>query len=253
MASTGGTVVCRALATHSQVLVLSEVSPAGRRASRFVPDTPFASLLASKLLTDPERERLFHQQMTWILDFADRRGWQVLVRDHPHSDFMLNSEPSRVSSLVRVMGENLGRRAVLVRHPLDSYLSSLASNFLVPALRDLDSYCTRLLRFHDVHGDLPTFRYEAFCDDPDLVLPCIAEVLGLPYEPDWRDRLADVRLSGNSGRAAHQVAPRARRDVPDDVASQAATSQAFAEACHRLGYASGGERDTTVRQAGATA
>jgi len=236
MASSGGTVVCRALATHQKVLVLSEVSPGARRRIRFVPDTPLASLMASPLLAAEEREDLFLQQMAKIAELSREKGWELLIRDHPHSDFMQGDEPSAHSSLVRVMGDSLGARCILVRHPLDSFLSSRASVYLSRRVNNLEGYCRRLLQFDEIHRDLPRFTYEDFCADPEDFLPRLAERLGLPFENDWRARLADVKLSGNSGRSGDVVTTRSRRRVPHDVSRSLRSSPAFAELCRRWGY-----------------
>jgi hypothetical protein len=192
--------------------------------------------MASPLLADSEHANLFKDQMDRVTDLARDRGWSVLVRDHSHSDFMLRKERSRESSLHLLMGHALGKRVVLVRHPLDSYLSSRSSGFLPAYVPNLESYCQRLLDFDEALDGIQRHTYESFCRDPDLVLPRLCQELGLPFEPEWRTRIARISLSGSSGRIGAEVEPRPRREISAQVAEEADASASYEEVCSRWGY-----------------
>ena len=78
--------------------------------------------------------------------------------------------------------------------------------------------------------------YEDFTIHPDRVLEEICEHLDMRYSPLATDLSMLFSLSGNSGRSGAEIAPRPRREIPEEIMAQRKQSPAYAALCARFGY-----------------
>lgn len=263
LACTGGTLFARCIAALPNTRVLSEVDPLsahGHAGARFFPTDLIG--LARFGARPPDRAvllEIFRAGLDVLYADSRRHGLDLVLRDHAHSQFCYGpaaaAAPPRTSAATVAARPTLReilaappeagetgvgnwplRGVVTVRDPLDSYLSMQAHGWLHFTPATPEEYARRYHAFLDRHADLPWLRYEDLLADPEAVMARLCDALDLARDPDFRHRLAAVRLSGDSGRSGAAIRPRPRRPCPPDLAGAAAASESFARLRARLGY-----------------
>jgi len=241
MACTGGTLFAKCIAAMPNVQLLSEVDPLSRiqldaPTPRFCP-TDIVLLLrqSTRGASDQLVVRLFRDALATVHADATRNGQRLVLRDHAHSQYCAAPDPSSRATVREIVAGGLPTVSlVLVRHPLDSYLSVEANGWFRGGV---DEYCRRYLRFLDDHDGIPRVTYEEFVADPEATMQQACEHLGLPYADHFRYTFDASRMSGDSGRGGGDIAPRPRRDLPEHgFAAKLARSHHYALLLQRLGY-----------------
>lgn len=208
LACTGGTLFARLLASQPNIILLNEVSPAGKAdGATFRPLAPMDQFLARYPEFDSHELRLdfLAGQITTIAARAKEAGKILFIRDHSHSDFMQHlaqPEPLMPQLKGRIEGEQT--HIVTVRHPAASY-TSLVNNKWNSAVVDYEDYCQRYRAFLDCYTGAAVYRYERLASKPVETFTNLLSSLKL--SPDVR-ALNDYRsqtLSGDSGRGAGQA------------------------------------------------
>jgi hypothetical protein len=127
---------------------------------------------------------------------------------------------------------------VIVRHPLDSFLSLIAQGWhqqFSPS--SLEERCRRYLAFLDRYEEAPMRRYIDFCVNLLAFIESVCALLGLDCSPEFLNRFGEIKLSGDSGRSSTtDISPRARRPISDDDQAEIDASNSFKELLSRLGY-----------------
>jgi len=240
LACTGGTVISKCLAAMPQVALISEVNPLNRFGSRFEPTNPLLQLERSyRQLSKEEIKADFLRQIGHAHEICTQDDVDLILRDHSHTDFCMGTKPAEVCPIVDYLGDEYALRSVItVRHPLDSYLGLLAAkweNQFSPST--LDEYSRRYLAFLERYADLPLRRYEDFCKEPEAFMEELCGLLEISYSADFLEYFGDISLSGDSGRKGLDgISLRPRREIPEEVAIQADSSQAYAALIDRLAY-----------------
>lgn len=244
-ACTGGTLICRGLGAQPNTRILSEVDPFNtdhllRRKAGFTP-TDLIQLADSRLhpLDDDLKGEMFLAALDKLYTAATRMGRRLVLREHSHGRFCTTSTWSQRRSVGDIVNQSyLTRTLVTVRHPLDSWLSLNANEWRHFTPFSLEEYSKRYLAFIDDCGDVPVVRYEDFVSEPDRVMREMCEQLDLNLNPSWQTLITAVSLSGDSGRSGLTIAPRERREISIETASDAKNSKTFQRLCKRLGYTS---------------
>lgn len=240
LACTGGTVISKCLAAMPQVALISEVNPLNRFGSKFEPTNPLLQLERSyRQLSTQEIKSDFLRQIDHAHGICSNDDVDLILRDHSHTDFCMGREPAGVCPIVDYLSSSYTFRSIVtVRHPLDSYLGLLAAkweNQFSPST--LDEYSHRYLAFLDRYVDLPLRRYEDFCKEPETFMEELCGLLEISYSVDFLDNFGEISLSGDSGRKGlDSISLRPRREIPEEVAIQAASSPNYAELFERLPY-----------------
>jgi hypothetical protein len=239
-ACTGGTVISRCVAALPKVVLLSEVTPAGKAFLRFTPLDPLEQFLANYPdlpVSQRQREAVFMASLQPVIDSVHAAGRRLVLRDHAHSDFVFRKVAS--PSLLNVLtGAGIETRSIVtIRYPLSSYLSAIEQKFLNQRT-GFDQYCQEYLSFMKVYAGLPVFRFEDFSVSPDRMLKLIAAALDLDHDPAAVKTFYRVRLTGNSGRAATDpnIHPLLMKPVSDTLRAIAMESSSFAELCTMMKY-----------------
>jgi hypothetical protein len=242
-ASTGGTVITKCLSAMPNVIVLSEVDPLSSlqlksQNVRFAPSDVIRLLQYNQReLPDSLIVELFQTTVGKLRELLERRGERLLIRDHNHSYYCTEQFKSERINLLKMLSSVFDTRSlVTVRHPLDSYLSLVATNWVHFEPKSIDEYAWRYLKFLDDHINLPIFKYEDFVDDPESEIKKMAEHLGLPYVEDFLDYMDIFKLTGDSGRSGKKISLRERRAVPDELQEQLLISEMFKTLCKKLDY-----------------
>lgn len=241
LACTGGSVISKAIAAQDDVVFLSEIAPAGATQSpRFDPLAPFGQFCSNfpELTRDAEpRLRIVRQQIEEIVEICEQNGKTLVIRDHAHSDFMLDKfDRPLTPELLEQLGETR-RAAVTVRYPFASYMSLSENNWL-GRVRNYADYCERYLKFLDAYEGAEIVRFEDFGAAPDEAIETLCKALDLGFNPDYQDEMFSQPVTGNSGREskARLIELPPVRAWSTTLNQELAGCRPHIELCKRLGY-----------------
>ena len=243
LACSGGTLISKCLSALPNTFLLSEVHPRttlhiqdGR--PRFSPsDITTLSRFANVPSIDAIADKIFCDNVKTVNDHVSSNGGYLVLRDHSHSDYCVGeSFPCR--SLVLTLLEQLFdiKNVVSVRHPVDCYLSMKLKNWTHFSPPNFEEYCTRYLAFITQFAEEKIVRYEDFVEDSNECLKKVSSLLDLPYSDDFNETFSIFNVTGDSGRGGEKVAPRIRRDVPEEVKEEISSSNSFNTILAKLGY-----------------
>lgn len=241
-ACTGGTVISKCIAALPGAVVLSEIDPLSRipiKPNKVFAPTDLILALRQSVPELPEESliEVFTAGMRVVKRELTLRGYEVVIRDHAHSQFATDVNPASRATLLDILTANFPVIAVLtVRHPLDSFISLTRNGWLHFNPPTLDEYCRRYIAFLDRYSSTPVFKYEDFTEEPAAILQRICDVLKLRFHSFALDAFSAIRMSGDSGRSGDRISHRSRREVPPQIYEQARTSASYALLCGRLDY-----------------
>lgn len=238
-ACSGGTLMSKALAAQPNTVVLSEIDPYSTLvAPGFAPyDLIKQAQLGPRPISQRMVERTFLEGLRALFAEMTGNGLRVVIRDHAHSHFCTEADPSARPLLRDMLAADFALRSlVTVRHPLDSFLSLERNGWLTFPDGTLEDYSRRYLLFLDAYAQTPVVRYEEFVLAPEAKTRAMTDILDLPFVDHWQHLLGVIQMTGDSGRSGTTIAPRAREAVSGDCARQAGASDAYAALCGRLGY-----------------
>jgi hypothetical protein len=238
LSSSGGTIFSKCLAAQPHTVLLSEVHPlTGMIVPLFMPIDPLAHFLSGYPELSPsedELEALFLARLAPVVSACERHGKILILRDHSHSDYLMDREPRpRLAELLAKHYEV--KRAVTFRNPIDAYLSMKQSQF-DSHLHGFDDYCRRAVVFLKDHSHVPMWTYEKFVDAPAETIQDICDSLGIAYDPSFIDRINDKVLTGDSGRRPANITKLSRRYLTPELRAEIATSTAFGDIAKFVGY-----------------
>jgi hypothetical protein len=240
LACSGGTVISKCLAAMPHVALISEVNPLNRFGSEFEPTNPLLQLERSyRKLSIQDIIEEFIRQVAHANRICQQDDVDLVIRDHSHTDFCIGPAPAAVCPIADCLSSDYELLSVVtVRHPLDSYLGLITQGWekqFSPS--NLNEYSRRYQSFLDRYASLPMLRYEDFCAQPEAFMKNLCNTLEIGYSGGFLGRFGDVTLSGDSGRkGVFTIEPRPRREVPEEVQSEIASSIVYSKLLDRLGY-----------------
>lgn len=228
LAATGGTIISKCIAAMRSVYLLSELHPFRANSVRFDPMAVVAQFQAQYgVLSAAEMKAAFLAQVEIVARCAQRQQHHLVLRDHSHTDFCARSRilPPNLLITLREAGFRMNAVAT-IRDPVESYVSMLNYRWTVLGF---DDYCKRWLAFVNCYGEQPIYLYEDFCKDPDGVIAKMCGDLRIPFDPEFRSRLANRVLTGDSGRRSDEIAVKAPKPVPPELLRDIVSSEAYAQ------------------------
>ena len=220
LASSGGTLLVKALAAQRDCVFVNEVHPyfSVIPEAGFSPSTPLQQYLAryGKELPDAEMdkvgEELFQFQIQSLQRLAGNKT--LILREWSHGDFF---ETDRFSSSVLPLLEFAEPRSVvLIRHPIDCYLSGKTYNAWHMIASDINEFCRRYCLFCRFFMERPgifVIRYEDFVADSDKAMRDLCGKLNLAFQSGLPEGVEE-----NIACPAHQAAPLMTRSRPGRAA-----------------------------------
>lgn len=239
-ACSGGTLISRCLAAMPNTQMLSEVDPLSTVGQRetFVPTSLIR--LAQHGSRPPEQTVLvdiFLAGLRVLSNDARQNGFDMILRDHAHSQFCLGDAVLERPTLGEILGPHYALQSVVsIRHPLDSYLSMKKLDWIRFTPGTLEEYARRYSAFLDRYAGVEIVRYEEFVENPEAQIQRICAILGLHYNADFLHVFAAMRLSGDSGRGGSEISARKRRNITPDMQKEIDQSPTFKELCDKLNY-----------------
>ena len=213
MARTGGTLICRCLASMHRVVLLSEIHPAGMKMFN-----PLQQAQAWYGLLEPDDEARarrdefgFLEAIRLISRKCEAKKWTLVLRDWSHLDFtgVPYALPTFRSALVDILiPEFEVLRFSTVRHPLDQWLS-LRQNAVYRDQLGAVKFLRGARRFAESATQTGFVRYEDFSHDPDRGLRAICTALQIEFDPGYAERWGHyVNITGDvrPGRAGSHIA-----------------------------------------------
>ncbi len=219
-ACTGGSLICKCIASMPNTQLLSEVdplhTPVRPTAKPEFKPTDMVTLLrqstrgaSTELLID-----LFINNLETIYSNSINCGLQLIVRDHAHSHYCKGDTVPERPNLLGIIGSRFSTLSIVtVRDPIDSYLSLKANQWVHFIPNSFDEYCARYAEFLRSYKSVPIVRYEDFIKDPSAEMAKICNILNLPFNPEFLELFSVFKITGDSGRGGSTVKLHPRRPV----------------------------------------
>ncbi len=233
LARSGGTVICRCLASMGRVVLLSEVHPLGGRIFNPLQQAMewYALLQPAELEAAHASKLHFSAAIALIARRCEQQDKILVLRDWSHLDYIgipFTQPGYRPALCASLYAEFELFRFATVRHPLDQWLSLIQNPTFAETLA-MGKYLKGVRRFSEMAAEIGFLHYEDFAADSDAALQRLCTALEVPFDPGYRDRWASYRhITGDvlPGRSSPgEIKPLLRQD-PDQQLLQMMNSRA---------------------------
>lgn len=221
LSSSGGTILTKFFSCADELVILNEIHPNYPiiKASTHAPMHLSAQMNARypNLFDHNFAAKAFERELHLVIDHAQACEKHLVLRDWAHFDFIVNRNSEGVDVLDRLLGPLNPMRIVLIRDPLDTFLSASSSGFIdMP----FELFCECYEKFLDWHNQRSTImiNYEKFVSDQRPVRDFL-EKNKIVIPDDYEARLHLLGFSGASGRNPEKIRTLDRRFC-DDYDSQ---------------------------------
>ncbi len=233
LARSGGTIICRCLASMEHIVLLSEIHPLGIRMFNPLQQAmEWYGLLDAAELEAVGREKIsFPSAMALIAERCTEQRKILVLRDWSHLDYLGLPfvQPGYRPMLAETLVQDFELiRFATVRHPLDQWLS-LTKNPLFAERLGMGKYLKAVRRFSEMARETGFVRYEDFTANPDTELQRLCSALELPYDSSYRERWANyTNITGDvlPGRAETGEIKSLPRQYPGPENQRAFTARA---------------------------
>ncbi|HEV59280.1 MAG TPA: hypothetical protein ENN87_17560 [Phycisphaerales bacterium] len=195
-ARSGGTLLNRCLGALPGVVILSEVHPLGGGTG--APGTPALTTVrdqAAAWYGITLQSEDFVENLVEIENHCDRRGLHLVMREWSFLNFTPCPEndhrpPNRLVTLEALRERCLVRPFAFVRDAIDVWLSRSVplEEFAEPYRRYVQAL---------VDSQVPIFRYEDFCRDPDNQMRHLCDACELPFSGAYRQYEQFTHVNGD--------------------------------------------------------
>jgi hypothetical protein len=244
MARTGGTVICRCLASMKDVVLLSEIHPLGMQTFNPLQQAHTWYKLLNEADLDAARSgRLgFPAAIELIHRRCSEQGKTLVLRDWSHLDYI--GVPFNRPGYRSLLAEQLGPAFTLVRystvrHPLDQWLSVAQQPVFRQSLGPV-RFLRGASRFAESAVQTGFMRFEDFARDNDKALRQLCDGLDLEFDPGYREKWqAYNRITGDvlPGRSsAGTIAPLPRLPVSEADKQRLRSLAHYQSTINHLGY-----------------
>ena len=222
LARSGGTIICRCLATMRGVTMLSEINPRGVEVAQ-VFDPLFQAEYWFKLLAPEQADQIralnvpFNERIRLLAVAAKARGSNLVIRDWTHVDFTpwpVADPPYSLSlhNALAPIGNMLSFSTV--RHPIAQWRSWEKYQ---PGSIECADYMLGCRRFAEHAVRTGFIRYEDFLADPEEEMKKICEALKVPLDPGfWKRWFFYYSICGDVGSfdSRFEIGGNTSRSVP---------------------------------------
>jgi hypothetical protein len=242
MARTGGTIICRCLASMNNIILLSEIHPAGMKVfNPMVQAHKWYGLLTPDDVVLARSGKLdFKSSIRLISDRCQEQNKLLFIRDWSHLDYtgVPFVKPEFSSLLVRELKADFDLvRFSTVRHPLDQWLS--LSKKPVFQNSGPEKFLVGASRFADSAKKTGFIRYEDFTRDCDEGLRTLCKALQVKFDPGYRQKWPQyTNITGDvsPGRSGDVIRPQARQKHDPGEAEKFSKLLHYQQTIKTLGY-----------------
>jgi hypothetical protein len=235
LACSGGTLISKCLSAMPNVYLLSEVHPytnlhLGTGKPKFSPTdisslSKYAGIPSIKML----RKELFLQNIITTHKHVASYGGTLILRDHTHSDFHVDSTTTEQPSVIDALSDVFTIKSVITfRDPVDSYLSLQQNKWAHFSPGTFEEYCSRIIKMLTAYKDVKLFHYEDFVEKPVFLLQEICAEMQIQYVDNWQLYFDVAQVTGDSGRSSVTIEARPRRDLSTEMLNEIADSESYA-------------------------
>ena len=240
-ARSGGTVLNQCLGSLPDVVIMSEVNPLGGG---------WGKKQEYSLTSVQEQAKHWYQIELGSKGFVDsvleleqictENNKHLILRDWTFSNFMPHSvndfnPPNKLLTLEALRGKCHLIPFVFVRDAIDVWISR--------GTPPVDEFFKRYRRYIEAIDDLPIFKYETFCRQPEEIINGICDLTGIKYSKAWSDFQefetvhGDIQSSQVSrGVRQGKIQPMPRKRVPRERIQEVNNCQDMVTANKLLSY-----------------
>jgi hypothetical protein len=243
-ACSGGTLFSNCLACAPNTVLMSELEPGvaneARDAGRFAPsDWLYHAGLHKEKLGTEVIDRISVWAAFELIRTAQARGLHIICREHSHSKYCRGTSVAKWTDLHSLLSRFAMTSAIVtVRDPIESFISLRREGWVHYQPATFDEYCKRYISFLDDNSDLPLFKYEDLCSDPDLFHSFANEHLGLILPEDFVDLFITNSVSGNSGQRHDAIVTKEFREISASLLPEIKSAENYQPLISRLNYES---------------
>ncbi len=240
-ARSGGTVLNQCLGCLPHVVIMSEVNPLGGGGGKGPVQYKTVKSQAKQWYGIELHSNDFVESVLELEEVCNNMGYYLVIRDWTFVNFVpcVNNKWNPPNSLLTL--EMLKHKCevlpfAFIRDAIDVWISRGISieDFFGPYLRYI-----KAIR----EANIPIFKYEDFCRDPDKVMQQICECIHLEYSPSYRKYASfqnvngDVQVRGGSrGAKQRKIALLPRRYISKKKIEQVNRCKKMIEANTLMGY-----------------
>ena len=239
LASTGGTIITRALSTMHNVKVINEIHPFHSQIRQDgVSPTTAVDQYVDRYLDQKNgqyaRMNFFVEQIDFIYNKLLESKDTLLIRDWSHGDFIIHKIFD--GSINKTLPIGKYQSVVTVRHPLYTFLSSRKSGFLGPIRGNVIEFMKRYELFLNCYRGWNIFKYEDFSKNSHAWLENFCQMYEIDFNPDFNKSLDTYKFSGFVPRESVKITGSQTKEIPEDIAKALGDFDLYGRLCERLGY-----------------
>jgi len=245
MARSGGTIICKCLGCMKDVVLLSEIHPAGTKWFNPLDQARqwFNLLTTTDIELLQEKGIPFEDAIGLIYERCTEKNKSLIIRDWGHLDFtaipFLKKPSFRLSTSEILSSEFTVKNTAIVRHPIDQWLS-LTNLSLVNGKITLEEFLKGYLRFAEYCKKIGFIRYEDFTRSPEKEMEQLCERLSINYDPTFIEnwwQYATITGDTNSQRGhRREIKPVPRREMEEGLLEQFERNPDYIKSIEILGY-----------------
>ncbi len=243
MARSGGTIICRCLASMTNIVLLSEIHPAGVKFfNPMIQAHKWYGLLTPDDIELAQSGTLdFNASIRLIWTRCLEQNKILLIRDWSHLDYtgVPYVKPDFSSSLVSTLQTDFNLiRFSTVRHPLDQWLS-LSKKTVFSQNLGPEKFLHGASRFADEARQTGFIRYEDFTRNCDENLKTLCHALQFRFDPGYSEKWQQyTNITGdvNPGRSGDVIRPLVRQNHHPAVAEKFSRLPHYQHTINTLGY-----------------
>jgi len=211
LARSGGTLVCRCIASMQGICLLSEIHPFGRTNRHFNVINQY-QLWYRDLGIESWKSVPFEKSVDHVFDDCASRNQHLILRDWAHIDFIGPPSVKPPSSKL-LLNQRLEKkydllRYALVRHPAETWRSSSKMRIFQENNIGVEQFLSGYRSYLEEIGNVPIMRYEDFTKSPSDSMELICRYLDVPFDSNFLQNWSSYKnITGdmfNSSRGSGQ-------------------------------------------------
>ena len=245
LARTGGTLISKCLGCMNDVILLSEIHPAGSQLYNPIQQAHewFNLITPADFNTIKTKKNYsFLDAIELISKRCNKKNKTLIIRDWSHLDFMAIpylSYPSHHLTITKVLQKKFTTiDTITVRHPIDQWLS-LRKLAVMKNKLTVDMFLHGYLNFAKYAVQYGFVRFEDFVRCPDAELTTLCARLDLPFDSQYKQRWSTYnKITGDFSGSNKEITPLPRKDHEAGLVEIFERNDDYQKAIEMLGYES---------------